>query len=49
MINLTDKEFIIFLCEQIRDICCDGNDPNFVKISSELESRGIDFDDVFTY
>lgn len=46
---MNDKEFIIFLCEQIRDICGDGDEPNLDKIDIELKARGINFDDVFTY
>lgn len=49
MIYLTDQEFIIFLCEQIRDIYGDGDDPDLDRIDTELKARGIDFDDVFTY
>lgn len=46
---MDDREFIIFLCEQIRDIISDGDDPDLVLIEKELTARGIDPDTVFIY
>jgi hypothetical protein len=44
---MTDKEFIIFLCRQINDICGDGDDPDMKTIEKELKARNIDIEDVF--
>jgi Fe-S cluster biosynthesis and repair protein YggX len=46
---MTDKEFIIFLCKQINNICSDGDNPDMEIIAKELEARNIDFDEVFDY
>lgn len=44
---MSDKEFIIYLCEQIWDIVSDGNEPDLETIENELRSRDINPDDVF--
>jgi len=46
---MTDKEFIIFLCEQICGLACDGDEPDMDIIEKELKNRNINIDDVFTY
>ena len=45
---MSDKEFIIFLCGQIR-IFCDGDQPDTKTITKELEDRGLDINDIFVY
>ena len=46
---MSDRDFIIFLCEQIWDIVSDGNEPNMDKICKELFIRNIEPDDIFIY
>ena len=46
---MSDKEFIIYLCEQIFNIVVDGNEPNLDIIEKELKHRDIDPDEVFIY
>lgn len=46
---MDDKEFIIFLCEQIWDIVVDGNEPDIESIENELKNRNINPYDIFTY
>ena len=46
-ISVSDKEFIIFLCEQIYDIVCDGDEPDMKIIEKELENRKLDINDIF--
>jgi len=46
---MSDIEFIIYLCERIRDIICDGDEPDLDIIESELDSRDIDFEKLFSY
>ena len=45
---MTDLEFIKFLCEQIFNIVCDGDEPDLDKIYTELEKRNINPDHIFT-
>lgn len=46
---MNDKEFIIYLCEQIWDLVSDGNEPNIETIEEELRNRDINPDEVFIY
>jgi hypothetical protein len=48
-IYMSDIEFIKFLCREICDMCSDGDEPDLETIGTELEKRGIDFDEVFEY
>lgn len=46
---MSDKEFIIFLCEQILNIIADGDDPDIKVIEMELRKRDINPNDIFIY
>jgi hypothetical protein len=45
--KMSDKEFIVYLCEQIWNIASDGDEPDIDKITIELKNRGIDSNDIF--
>lgn len=49
VIQMDDREFIIYLCKQICDIASDGDEPDIETISKELEDREINPDDIFVY
>ena len=46
---MTDIEFILFLCNQINNICGDGDEPDMGTIEKELDRRNIEIEDVFIY
>lgn len=46
---MTDKEFIIFLCEQLWDSACNGDEPDLKTIENELMLREINPEDIFVY
>jgi hypothetical protein len=49
---MTDKEFIIWLCELLWEDLSDGDvpdDADFDLIRKELQARDIDIGEVFTY
>ena len=46
---MTDKEFIVFLCEEIMNAYLAGKEPKMEMIETELINREIDPDDIFVY